>query len=166
MANFFTKFIDSFRSDNDEDDGYLDDDFFEEEDDYAVSEKAPKKSPVKIGGLFNKNKVISTNSEIGVMTMRPAKVDDAKEIANHLLDGSAVIINIEGVSGDVAQRIIDFTLGTVYAIEGDLQQISKFIFIASPPNVELGGEYQGDMTGNAENTLNKQVNNVGFRFNS
>lgn len=162
MANFFNKLFDSFRSDRDDDDGYLDDEYFTEDEEY---EKPAKKAAPKSGGIFQHKVIPVSNSEMGVITIKPNGMDDSKDICNFLLDGRAVVLNMEGISTDVAQRIIDFTLGTIFAIGGDLQMVSKYIFIASPPNVELAGDYQGDIAGNSQTPLNRQGSNGGFTFN-
>ena len=45
------------------------------------------------------------------------------------------------------QRIIDFTSGATYSMNGNLQKISSYIFIATPESVELSGDFQ-DLLGN------------------
>ena len=162
MANFFNKLFDNFRSDRDDDDGYLDDDYFGDEEEF---EKPAKKQTQKTGGLFPRKVIPVNNSELGVITVKPNGMDDSRDICNYLLDGRAVVLNMEGISTDIAQRIIDFTLGTIFAIGGDLQMVSKYIFIASPANVELAGDYQGDLAGNSQTPLNRQGKNDGFTFN-
>ena len=42
----------------------------------------------------------------------------------------------------MAQRIIDFTSGATYSMNGNLQKISNYIFIATPDSVELSGDFQ------------------------
>ena len=49
---------------------------------------------------------------------------------------------MEGIHTELAQRIIDFTSGATYSIGGKMQKISNYIFIATPPSVELSGEFQ------------------------
>ena len=43
---------------------------------------------------------------------------------------------------NIAQRIIDFTSGSCYAINGNLQKISNYIFIITPQSVEISGDFQ------------------------
>ena len=67
-----------------------------------------------------------------ITTVRPKNFDDdAKVIA----DDVPVIINLEDTSPDHARRIIDFALGTTYAIEGDVQQVSEYVFVCTPKTV-------------------------------
>ena len=42
---------------------------------------------------------------------------------------------------DAAQRVIDFATGACYTIGGNLQRISKKIFIVTPVSVELSGDF-------------------------
>ncbi len=43
---------------------------------------------------------------------------------------------------EIAQRIIDFSSGSCFAINGNLQKISNYIFIITPANVEISGDFQ------------------------
>ena len=60
----------------------------------------------------------------------------------------AVVLNLEGIDVDVAQRIIDFASGSCYAISGNLQKISHYIFIITPSSVDVSGDFQ-DIFGGA-----------------
>ena len=77
-----------------------------------------------------------------VAMLRPRTIEDAKEICDYLLAGKTVVLNIDGIPTDVAQRIIDFTSGATYSMNGNLQKISNYIFIATPDSVELSGDFQ------------------------
>ncbi len=65
-----------------------------------------------------------------------------REITETLLSGRTVILNLEGLDLEVAQRIIDFTSGATYAISGNLQKISNYIFLVTPTNVDISGDLQ------------------------
>ena len=53
-----------------------------------------------------------------------------------------------GLDVDIAQRIIDFTSGSCFAISGNLQKISHYIFIITPASVDISGDFQ-DIFGGA-----------------
>ena len=48
---------------------------------------------------------------------------------------------------ELAQRIIDFTSGSTFAIDGNLQKISNYIFIITPPSVDISGDFQDILSG-------------------
>ena len=130
------KLMDTMRlnPDEEEDDYYLDDDFEEE---------APRK------GLFSKKNTEYDEEEeqdkprfLGVTMIKPTSMEDSRDICDYLLAGKAVVLNMEGIHTEVAQRIIDFTSGATYSMNGNLQKISNYIFIATPDSVELSGDFQ------------------------
>ena len=56
-----------------------------------------------------------------------------------------VLINMEGLNIEIAQRIIDFTSGATYAMHGSLQKVSNYIFLATPNGVDISGDIQNLM---------------------
>ena len=139
----------------DEDDYDLDNDY-DFEDEYEEEEESPRKpsffsrrvedeeddAEPKIR-FFGKSKSSSADkrSSMEVTMIKPNSIDDFKEICEFLLSGRAVVLNLEGMHTERAQRIIDILSGATYAIDGNLQKISTYIFIVSPESVHLSGEF-------------------------
>lgn len=154
---FFKNIADGFkvnqRADDDEyflDEGYYDDEDYEDEQPslrnggiFGKRQSAADNQPeTRSGGFFGRGKVTQvTNAPMQVAMKKPKNTGDAKDICNELLAGKAVVVNLEGVNSDLAQRISDFTYGATYSLDGDIQKISKYIFIASPYNVTLSGDF-------------------------
>lgn len=78
---------------------------------------------------------------VEVIMMRPTCMEDAREISDYLLEGRTVIISVEKLDADNAPRIIDFTSGAVYCVNGTIQRVSENIFIAAPQAVDLEGNF-------------------------
>lgn len=90
------------------------------------------------------NKVIpirKTPLGLEVCIMKPTSFDDSQDVCDVLLNGRAAVVNLEGFDPSEAQRIMDFVSGAVYAMNGKLHQISKYIFIFSPESVDISGDY-------------------------
>lgn len=85
-------------------------------------------------------------SEVKMIT--PLTYDEAKDIVDLLIEGKTVVLNLERIKVDLGQRIIDFTAGACFTMGGDMQSISRKIFIATPSNVELSGDFTNILTGN------------------
>ena len=86
--------------------------------------------------MTNNNNSKSSNIKSKITTIRPKSFDeDARTIADCLREDVPVIINLEMTPAEHAQRIIDFALGTTYAIDGDVQQISEKVFVCTPKTV-------------------------------
>ena len=156
------KFL-NFMKLNDEDD-YLDDedDYLDDEEDM---EPVPKKftkpkvvkeeveyeeKPVKKAAAQPKVTPIRTVSSrkvsgngMEVCVIRPTSVEtDGREITDTLLANRTVVLNLEGIDTDIAQRIIDFASGSCYALGGNMQKISNYIFIVTPQSVDISGDLQ------------------------
>ncbi len=158
---FLDKLLESIRvndDDYDEDDGYFDEDDVEEPGparrpkkplrsatiDDDQEDKAAKKPRASASLRRNARTTSSGNS---VVVVKPTSVDESREITDTLLDNCTVVLNMEGLDMDVAQRIIDFASGSTYAIGGNLQKISSHIFIITPKSVDISGDFQEILSG-------------------
>ena len=168
MGKFTEKFMNAFNSGKDDDydefdDGFYDDDVIDEEDaeepedkerggffkkKAAPSEEKEAREPAKTGsGPFGRSRTSSrgANPRMGVSEVcifKPSSIEDSREITETLLQGKAVVINFEGLHVEISQRIIDFISGSCYALDGNLQKISNYIFIATPNSVDISGDFQ------------------------
>ena len=97
----------------------------------------------------------SSKGGMEVCMIKPTSVDDGVEICDTLRSGRTVVINLEGIPTDVAQRIIDFASGACYAMNGNMQPISNFIVLATPKHVELTGDFNDMVSGNGLNVTSR-----------
>ncbi len=96
----------------------------------------------RTGFLGSKPKVVPMNrTMMEVSIIKPNTFEDSQNICNMLLAGRPVVVNLEGFDPDDAQRIMDFISGCIYAIKGQYHQISKYLFIITPENVESCSDY-------------------------
>ena len=82
-----------------------------------------------------------------VCVIRPHSMEDAREITETLLAECTVVLNVEVLELELAQRIIDFSSGSCFAIDGNLQKISNYIFIITPASVDISGDFQEILSG-------------------
>ncbi len=97
---------------------------------------------------------ISNGNGMEVCVMKPTSIEDAREITDTLLANRTVVLNLEGIDVDIAQRIIDFASGSCYAISGNLQKISHYIFIITPASVDVSGDFQDIFGGAFDSPIN------------
>lgn len=110
----------------------------------SVKTPAPKVTPIR-----KKN-----GSPMEVFVIKPVSMEDTREIADTLLSGCTVVLNLEGIDVELAQRVIDFTSGSCYSIDGSLQKVSSYIFILTPANVEISGDITDILGGTAFSRAN------------
>ena len=171
---YFDKFLDKMKLSSDEEYDEYDDeeddyeetpaprkskkkeseDIFEEKVEETTVYKQPKSKPVHNTSRTSNNKVVnmrkSYNSNMEVCVFKPTNVDDGRDISDTLSSGKAVILNLEGLDITVAQRIIDFTSGSCYAMSGNMQKISHYIFIITPKSVDISGDFQEILSGSID----------------
>ena len=149
----------------DEEDEYYDEEYLDEEEDDEEPVPMPRRIPssrVKDQDDYEEpsatakrqtapvNKITpikqpSKRSSAGgmeVCVIKPSSIDDAREITETLLANRTVVLNLEGLDVDIEQRIVDFMCGSCYAISGNLQKISNYIFIVTPSSVDISGDFQ------------------------
>lgn len=114
--------------------------------DYTKTQKASRVTSSKITPMRN-TRQSSGNMEVRVV--KPDSMEGTREIADTLMNNCTVILNLEGMDVELAQRIIDFTSGSCYSLHGKLQKVSTYIFIITPYNV--------DISGNAESILGEAM---------
>ena len=94
-----------------------------------------------------------------ICSIKPTSMDDTREVTLTLLQNRAVILNLEGLDVEVAQRIVDFVSGSCFAIKGNLQKISRYIFIITPHNVDVSGDFLETVGGGLSATAGSQLPN-------
>lgn len=87
-------------------------------------------SPAREGVSFNANTV-----PVSLKVVKPSGYSDGPAIADYLAAGSTVVLNIEDLSRDVAIRLIDFLMGAVHVLGGDMKSVTKTTLVFAPKNV-------------------------------
>lgn len=171
MAKVFNWFLDFMRLNDEEDEEDYNDDFEEIDEapqkriprfssrnaeEKEVPEKAERVAPKNADAPIplreratrmertTNNKIVpirTTPKGMEVCIMKPTAFGDSQDICDMLLTGRAAVVNLEGFDPEEAQRIMDFISGCVYAINGKLHQISRYIFIFSPDTIDVSGDY-------------------------
>lgn len=155
--SFLDKFLNAMRLNPDDDDDFYNEDYDYDEEEYkpkssfkAKKEKEdsltedyytekPVKTAPKVTPIRPSRK--TTGGSMEVCVIKPTSVEDAREITETLLNNRTVVLNVEGLDVEIAQRIIDFTSGSTFAISGNLQKISNYIFIITPSSVDISGDF-------------------------
>ena len=149
---------------NDDDDFY-DDDY---DDEPIIDNRSQKQSVVKDDVIVEDERTVKkttpkvtpmrptkkTGNGMEVCVIKPTSIEDAREITETLLANRTVVLNLEGLDVDIAQRIIDFTSGSCFAISGNLQKISHYIFIITPAIVDISGDFQEILSGSFDVPIN------------
>lgn len=141
MANILNKMLDfvGWESEEVEDEDYYDDE------DTIEPEKKDSRKPA--AGRKNHGKVLNLNgnSNSKVVIVFPKNINDAKDICDHLRANRSIVMNVEDVEIQTAQRIVDFLSGAVYSLDGNIQKVSSGIFLATPNSVDILGDVKEEL---------------------
>ncbi len=89
----------------------------------------------------------SQAANMEVCVIKPTTMEEAREIADTLVDNSTVILNLEGIDVELAQRIIDFTSGACYSFRRQPSESIQLYFVLGPYNVDITGDLQNILGG-------------------
>lgn len=118
---------------------------FSEAEPSAESRRPKEKPQNKITPMRSSSRRAQAAGGMEVCVIKPTTFDESREITETLLANRTVVLNVEGLDVDIAQRIIDFASGSCFAINGNLQKISNYIFIITPESVDISGDFQSFM---------------------
>jgi cell division inhibitor SepF len=78
--------------------------------------------------------------DVRVHLVVPKSFNDAQDVADKFKDAIPVILNLQGSDTDLSKRLIDFSSGLTYALDGGMQRIADKVFLLTPRNVEVSAE--------------------------
>ncbi|MEX1377637.1 MAG: cell division protein SepF [Eubacteriales bacterium] len=87
---------------------------------------------------------------VRMVVFQPQTYDDTQTIIDNLKTGKPVIVNLETLNPDIAQRVLDFIGGAIYALDGNVRKVSKGIFLLAPEGVDIAGNFASDYTSNSK----------------
>lgn len=79
-----------------------------------------------------------------MVLFEPRTFDEAEEVARHLKDRRAAVVNLHRLNREYAQRSIDFLTGVVFALDGSIQKIGHNVILCAPKSVGVHGKISVD----------------------
>lgn len=72
---------------------------------------------------------IHTTSYAKVVIYQPLSFDDTQNIIDNLKNRKPIVVNLDSLDADLAQRVLDFMSGAVYSLDGTIQKYQEvFLF--------------------------------------
>ena len=140
MANILNKMLDFVGWETQE----VEEEIFDEDD---MEQNGQKNEKTAAFPRKNHGKVLNLNNSATtkVVVVTPQNINDAKEICDHLRANRSIVMNVENIETQIAQRIVDFLSGAVYSLDGNIQKVSSGILLAAPNSVDILGETKEDL---------------------
>ena len=70
-------------------------------------------------------------------TIEVRNFDDAKRIADLMRERIPVIVNLRNTETTLVRRLVDFSSGLVYALDGSIRKVAEGVLLMSPPRVKI-----------------------------
>ncbi len=104
-------------------------------------ERPPLTSEPEMNPPTTMNKVIgmpgAVNGISEVMVMEPRSFEEMPQAIQALRERKSVVLNLNIMDPDQAQRAVDFVAGGTYAIDGHQERIGESIFLFTPSCVQV-----------------------------
>jgi cell division inhibitor SepF len=66
--------------------------------------------------------------------------NDAQTVADKRKADVPVFINFQGADADLAKRLVDFSSGLTYALDGSMQRVADRVFLLTPHSISVSAE--------------------------
>ena len=124
---------------------------YDEDDDYVENKSETRKNSLGLAESYNSKIVDITKSSVAkqieqvVVIYYPKNINDAALAGDGLKEKKILIVNLENVNKEDAQRIADFLSGAAYNANGSIEKISSDIFVVAPENISISGEFKEEL---------------------
>lgn len=75
-----------------------------------------------------------------ITTIHPRTYNEARQIGEAFRAGTPVIMNLTEMSDSDAKRLVDFSAGLVFGLQGTIERVTSKVFLLSPNDVVVTAE--------------------------
>jgi len=123
------------------------DDWTESEEPAAAPAPAPRpaSSSSSSSRAVRHMAAVPNPGSVRVHLVLPRSFNDAQQIADKFKHSIPVILNLQSADAELSKRLIDFTSGLTYALNGGMQRVADKVFLLTPRNVEVSAEQRAQL---------------------
>lgn len=89
--------------------------------------------------------VSQIKTDAKMVLFEPRTFEESEEVARHLKERRAAVVNLHRLPANFAQRTIDFLTGVVFALDGTIQKIGHNVILCTPRTIGISGEISFDL---------------------
>jgi len=138
-------FIKNARRDYDDYDDNYDNNFYrgDDEDDGVVEDDGQDVAFSRAPANDRQPQRSASPAPGAMKVLKPQSPADAPDIADALADGYSVVMNIEEMDAANAVRLIDFLLGVIHVLGGEMRRVTKTTMVLSPRKGQMSEDQGG-----------------------
>ena len=99
-----------------------------------TEEKAPTEAPA---ASYTPQNASIEGSNIELKVVRPASYEEVSTVADHLIAGCTVVLNLELLERGAIIRMLDFLNGVTYTTGGEVKNVSPGTYIITPSGINI-----------------------------
>ncbi len=80
------------------------------------------------------------SADTKMVLFEPRNFDEAEEVAKHLKEKRAAVVNLQRLEKQYSQRTIDFLTGVIFALDGSIQKIGHNVILVTPKSIGVHGK--------------------------
>lgn len=107
----------------------------DEEIEFKNFNAAPKAPEAPAAPVAEPSSIEGNNIELKVV--RPTSFEEVSAIADHLIAGCTVVLNLELLDKAATVRMLDFLNGVTYTKDGEIKNVAANTFIITPNGVDV-----------------------------
>ena len=88
--------------------------------------------------------------DMKMVIYKPSSYDETDSVIDSLRARKPIVVNLDEIDPKVAQRILDYISGAVYALNGYIRRAARNIFVVAPSNIEISTTGLDDDTVNGD----------------
>ena len=112
----------------------------DEFDDIFADDAGPERRTSTLRSVGGTRGNSRNGGDVRVHFVAPKNFNDVQDVADKFKDAIPVILNLQSTDTDLSKRLIDFSSGLTYALDGGMQRIADKVFLLTPQNVEVSAE--------------------------
>ena len=95
----------------------------------------PAAEPTRVAAPEKHSSIEGSNIELKVV--RPESMNEIFTIADHLIAGCTVVLNLELLDKDTIKRMLDFLNGVTYTKGGEIKNVAQGTYIITPTGINI-----------------------------
>ena len=100
--------------------------------------QASAAAPMQTSNTLNFQQASRVRSgQLPPYVLRPVSYEDVQSVVRRVRTGQPVVLVLKNTNTEVAKRILDFSFGFSYGIEGSVEEIGERVFVVLPQGTQL-----------------------------
>lgn len=80
---------------------------------------------------------LGSSGKVRISIQEPLQYEDGPQVIDAISQSHTVVLNLEMLEVDKKRQIFDFVSGGVYALHGDIEKVTKDIYVIVPKGVSV-----------------------------